>query len=567
MEKDLKYYLQAFHFRKWYFIIPAVLIALGTAVVAVKMPPVYQSSATILIEEQQIPPEYVRSTVTGFADQHIQIINQQILSSTKLLEIIKQLNLFADSRKTKTQEELVESMRRNIKLETISAEVNDKHSGSKMTIAFKISYRGGNPHTVQKVAGTLASVYLEQNLKYREAQAKTTTVFLEAELRQIKEQIANLGQRISEYKIAHEGMLPELQQFNLAQAERLEHELKQIDNSIRAAENQKIYLEGLLSSQQGGSGDKNIPDPPSVRLRAMEEQLSLLRAKFSEDHPDVQKAKREKEQFEKYLKSRGAGDPQRQEKLVQLQAELAEKQGRYSEQHPEIRRLKSEINRLTEGAGANPLLSAPDLANPAQVNLLTQIQTNANEIALLKQQRRDVQARLQVFRHRLEQAPKVEQEYLALQRDYQNAHAKHQDVMNKLMEARISEGMEEHQKGQRFTLIDPAQLPEQPIKPNRPMILLAGLVFAVVAGGAVMLGAEVQDHSVKTPEELAWLTEMSPLGIIGTIETPGGLARKKRRRQLLWLAAAGSVPLLIVIVHLFVFDLYILAAKLGRWAG
>ena len=571
-EKNLFSYLQAWRYRKSYFFLTALPLALIITVVALRLPAVYESKSIILIEQQQIPQEYVRSIVTGYADEHIQLLTQQILSRPKLQEIVNQFNLYAGMRKKSTTEEVLEKMRKDIKFQTISAEVNDKNRKgpqADVTIAFSIAYQGGEPGTVQKVAGTLASLYLEQNLKFREAKAQTTTKFLQAELKGLQERIHNLGEKISAFKASHEGILPELQQFNLSQADRLENETKQLDNSIRAAETQKIYLEGLLGtvdsrSPASGEGKDRRPSPQE-RLRLLDEQLTELRSKFSEGHPDIQKALREKAQVEKLLKQQASANPQNRQKLFRLQAELAQKQGTYSDQHPEVLKLKNEIAQLkSESQKLSPLLTDIDLANPASVNLITQLQTTTIQIDSLKKDRQNLQEKLKLYRHRLETGPKVEQEYLALQRDYQNAHSKYQEVMNKLLEARISEGMEEHQKGETFTLIDPASYPEKPIKPKRELIILAGLIMSVVAGLAVMVAREVTDHSIKTPAELAWFTEVPPLGIIAHIATPFDVAQKKKRRRRLLLAICCSLSLGILAFHFIFMDLWIVVAKLLR---
>lgn len=575
-EQNLSSYLQAWKFRKKYFFLTAVPLSIIITVVALRLPPVYESKATILIEQQQIPPEFVRSTVTGFADEHIQVLTQQILSRPKLWEIVEKFDLYAKMRQKVPKEKLLEKMRKDIKFQTISAEVsNNKKSGpqSDVTIAFSVSYLGGNPDTVQKVTQTLASLYLEQNLKFREAKAQNTTKFLETELDSLRNRIQSLGEKITLYKETHEGILPELQQFNLSQADRLDNEIKQLDNAIRAAENQKIYLDGLLgtvdihaSSTGSGANDNSGRNlSPQERLRALRDQLTELRAKFSDDHPDVQKALREKAQVEKLLKEQVSGNPQQRQKLIRLQAELAQKQGVYSDQHPEIQKLRNEIAQLKSESGKlDAFRTDVDLANPASVNLVTQLQTATNQIDSYKKERQNLQEKLKMYRHRLEEAPKIEQEYLALQRDYQNTQAKYHEVMNKLSEARIGEGMEEHQKGERFTLIDPAEFPETPVKPKRQLIILAGLIMSVVAGLAVVVAAEVVDHSIKTPDELAWLTETAPLGIIAYIVTPFDLTQKHRRRRLLLIATCCSVSLAILIVHVFYMDLWIVVAKLLR---
>jgi succinoglycan biosynthesis transport protein ExoP len=160
-EKNIRQYWQALLARKHYFIWPALAIMIISALVALLLPAIYESKSTILIESQQIPPEFVRSTVTGYADQRIQSLNQQILSRTKLLEIIRQFNLYADQRNRKTQEEIVDNMRKDINIDLIGAEQKRPSGQSGVTIAFTIAYQGKDPAVVQKVAGTLASLYLQ----------------------------------------------------------------------------------------------------------------------------------------------------------------------------------------------------------------------------------------------------------------------------------------------------------------------------------------------------------------------------------------------------------------------
>jgi len=573
-EKDLRHYWRVLLARRHYFIWPALAIVLVSAIVALALPPIYESSSTILIEEQQIPPDFVKSTVTGYADQRIQSLNQQILSRTKLLEIIRQFNLYPEMREKYPQEAIIETMRDNITVELISAEVANRRRRQEegVTIAFTIAYRGKNPQTVQQVASTLASFYLQENLKIREQQAKSTTNFLEAELKEIEERIKTIGQKITEFKAKHEGILPELQQFNRAQAERLEKEIDQLNVQSQAAVDRKIYLEGQLATVNpdtpviSATGER-VMDPHS-RLKALQVALCDLQSRYSDDHPDICKVKREIKELQKMGSAGGGSSSIKRQKLTQLQAELAQKQGRYSDRHPEVIKLKKEIaelEKIPESAGPGQPVAQPE--NPAYVNLLTNIQAAGNDIQALQRQKADLAEKLRMYRQRLEQAPKVEQEYLALTRDYQNAHTKHQEIMDKILEARIAEGMEESQKAEKFTIIDPAIYPEQPVSPKRGLIFLAGLILSMGAGLGMVALTENLDHSVKSVDELAWLTGLPVLGSIARIVTPEDTARKKQRRQVIWTIIGVSLILGLVILHFFIMDLWILAARLGRFTG
>jgi uncharacterized protein involved in exopolysaccharide biosynthesis len=573
---DIGYYIGILKNRKKCFIIPALVVLVVAVLVARLLPAVYESSSTILIEEQQIPQEFVRSTVTGFADQRIQSLSQQILSRVKLWEIVNQFKLYPELREKLTREEILEIMRENIRLDTISAEVGGQKGGRRpsqaaVTIAFSIAYRGKDPGTVQKVSGTLASLYLEQNLKIREAQAQSTTQFLEAELKQLKERIQDLGGKITAFKGQHEGLLPEQQLFNREQVARLEMEIKQHDNNIRQAEERKIYLEGQIAtvspdtSFTGAPGEKIMS--PADRLKGLELLLADLQSKFSPDHPEVRKVRREIDELKKLGATTGGSAIERRKRLTQLKAELAEKQGKYSAQHPEIKKLKNEIDRLEqEPKPVSTPQTITSAENPAYIALTTQIHAADADIRAFRSQQASLKDKLQMYRGRLEEAPKVEQEYMALVRDYQNASAKHQEVMNKILEARISEGMEEHQKGEKFTLIDPASYPEKPVSPKRWLIFLAGVICSLGAGFGTVALAEHLDHSVKSSDDLARLTGLPVLGAIIRIETSEDITRARRKRRLIW-AVTGSVLIMgLALFHFFYMDLWVLTARLLRLA-
>ncbi len=161
----------------------------------------------------------------------------------------------------------------------------------------------------------------------------------------------------------------------------------------------------------------------------------------------------------------------------------------------------------------------------------------------------------------------MEEEYRALTRDYQNASSKHQEIMNKILEARISEGMEESQKAEKFTIIDPASYPEKPVAPKRGLIALAGLILGLGAGLGMVAMTENLDHTIKDTDELAWLTGLPVLGQIARIVTREDIARKKHRHQLIWALMGISVLVGLIIFHFFVMDLWILTARVSRFVG
>ena len=183
---------------KWHIIMPAVVIFLVVAVVALSLPKRYRSTATILIEAQEVPNDYVKANITSFADQRLQTINQRIMGGPKLLEMIKRFRLYEDKRQSWTMDEIVDRMRKkDIKFTTISADVVDPRSGrpAQATIAFSVTYEGATAESAQQVANELSSLYMAENLKVREQQSEGTSKFLDDEMRTIQASLAAIEGR------------------------------------------------------------------------------------------------------------------------------------------------------------------------------------------------------------------------------------------------------------------------------------------------------------------------------------------------------------------------------------
>jgi uncharacterized protein involved in exopolysaccharide biosynthesis len=236
--------------RKWSIILPACIIFTIAALVAFLLPPIYRSTSTILIEDQEIPRDYVNSTVTSFVEQRLQSINQRIMGTDKLLEIINRFNLYPDLRKKWTTEEVIEKLRKDIKLNTVSADVIDPRSGMPRpaTIAFTLSYEGKNPQLVQQVANELASLYLGENLKVRERQSQGTSQFFEEEMNRVRTQLQGADAELAAYKQKNIKELPELVQTNLQMLDMEERDLTSLHDQLRTMREKESRLQTQLAS-------------------------------------------------------------------------------------------------------------------------------------------------------------------------------------------------------------------------------------------------------------------------------------------------------------------------------
>ena len=499
--------------RKKALILPALIIFAIAAVVALALPSIYRSTATILIEAQEIPREYVMSMVTSYADQRIQSITQRIMSSARLVEIINRFNLYADLRNKRTVEEIIAKMRKDLKFETISADVKDRRTGSATaaTIAFAISYEGKDPNMVLQVANVLSSLYLEENLKIREEKTAGTSKFIEDEMNKVQVSLAEQDAKISDYKKQHLNTLPERNLMNIQELERLDRNMEQMEIQLRALKERESFIKMQMASIPSDSANLD-----KERLKELRVKLIYLKTRYSDEYPDV----------------------------IKTQTEIAE--------------LEKKLGAPSVGAIGNK----PD--NPAYINLDAQLFSTQSEIDSLRKQVKALENKKNEYRRRIEAGPGTEEGYKILIGERNNLQVKYDDLMKKNLETKVASGMEKGQLGERFTLIDPARMPEKPVSPNIPAILLIGLVLGIGSGVGAASLREYSDQSVRSGEALTKATGFPVLASIPEILTSQDIAKVKKKRMIL----IGSILLLIIVgvtvFHFFIMDLDVFWARLMR---
>lgn len=559
--KNLQDYLTAFKRRRAQIAATFVLIFGIGAIIALAWPPTYRSAATILIEEQQIPAELVQSTVTSYAAQRIETISQRVMTRSNLMGIVEKYGLYVDERARETTEEILERMREDIALQMISADVIDPRSGRPMpaTIAFSLAFEGENPEQVQKVANELTTLYLQENLRTRASKAQETLSFLSDEADRLNRQIADLDKRLAEFKEANAGSLPELQPLLREQIERTERELTDTATQIRSLEDRRFYLQGQLGQQDPYGMDVNLS--PGARLKALRTEYASLAARYSADHPDVIRLKREIESLERET---GQVNPRDSllEQIAALNTELAGMREKYSPEHPDVVRLERQIAGLeatlaeAPAGGGSQSQRSPD--NPAYVTLQAQLNATENEIQSLRTKRTQLEARRAEYEQRLAAMPQVESQFRTLARDLENASAKYQEIKAKQMQAQIAQQLETESKGERFTLIDPPVLAEEPIKPNRPAIIFLSLVLALGAGVGYAAVAESLDSTVRGAKGVLATLQVAPLAVIPYLASDREIATQRRKRRLIVLGALAVVLIAVGLVHVFVSPLDVL---------
>ena len=565
--QSLQDYVAMFHRRRKLIITAGGVLLILSLAAAFLWPATYKSIATILIEEQEIPSELVHSTITSYADQRIETIKQQVMSRTTLWKVVEQYDLYPDQRKTSPVEDVVKRFTKDIAVEVISADVVDKrtHNPTKATIAFTVAYQSNLPDLAQKVANELTSLFLGENLKSRERQAQQATSFLQQEAENLSKHIGEVDEKIAEFKHRASGALPELMPLNQQLMNQADRELMDVDQQIRTLEERKNYLEGELATIKPNTPIMSVTGErildSSERLRGLRAQYAGTSANLAPDHPDIMNMKQEIEALEKET-----GQPpeieEASKQLVDARATLATVSERFGKDHPDVIQARRTIEALEQEVrqlGSVPL-RRPTLKpeNPAYINLQAQLNSATSSLDALRATRTAVKRRLQDYTARLERTPEMEPDYLFLTRDRDTSGQKYQDIRSRLLEAKVSEGLEVQRKGERFSLIDPPSLPEKPAKPNRLAIVLLGFILAVGGGIGSGAAAESLDHSIRTPEQLARSTQLFPLAVIPFMPNEEDLAKAVMHRRLIKGACLGVMLTLLVLMHLFWFPLDVL---------
>ena len=486
--------------RKWLALAVVVAPLAATLSLATFLPNIYRSTVTVLVDRQQVPEAFVRPTVNSALETRLHAMSQEILSRSRLEALISRFGLYADEKKRLSSGEVVGRMRRDIQLEQKSAE----REGRSVTVAFALSYQGSEPQRVAQVTNTLASFYVEENLKVRERQAAGTAEFLKVQLTGARGRLDEQERLLSEFKKRHLGELPQQLDAHLATIERLSAQIQSNgDSQVRAVERREALLRQLADAGElSGSGPDAGPDAIEEQIAKLKQGLMQLRARYSDKYPDVIRAK---------------------EEIAALERELSQKTS-----NPPTPTKPAVVGR------------SPYVIRTRQA--LTGVEADIN---MLKSEEKRLRSAIAAYLERVENVPKREQEFKELSRDYDTTRELYANLQRRYSEAQLGESMEQRQKGELFRILAPATPSGQPMAPNRLRLMLVGVALSLGLAAAAVVGAEQLNAAFHSVDDLRAFTSVPVLVSIPRIVTAADTDRRRRRA---WLAAATSVVGLVVIV-------------------
>ena len=506
--------------RKFAFGTPFVLILTVAILLAYMLPAVYRSEAMILIERQEIPSDLVETTVTGFVQERIEGISKTLLTRENLWNIAEKYDLYPGYRSEENRFEVVTKLRDNITIDMVDVKANEPGQVRQgmATIAFTVAFESEDPYQTQTVSNELASLFIEENKRLRSQHTEEVSNFLVAEGERLNKQITELEIKLADFKQAQQSKLPELMKLNLTLYEKTDNEIERTKEEIRALDDRITALQAELAITKP---NQDIFNDSGKKVLTGDERLSLLTAeylrlstRYTAQHPDLIKLRREIESLSG--ESNVSGVTALIEKLTVLKDQLSKAKQQYSADHPDVLSLQKAVAGVERGlqtasvtSQSSRISSAPD--NPRYVSLRTQLDAAVGNLKSEKAKLAQLNEKLQEYETRLFQTPAVERDYKLLTRDYDNATKKYNEIKTKQGEARLAMDLESSSKGQRFTIVQPAYLPNSPERPNRLGIALLGFLLACAGGVGIVTIKEYMDRTIYSSRDLMTVFRAPPL--------------------------------------------------------
>ncbi|WP_374651095.1 GumC family protein [Dongia sp.] len=524
--------------RKWYGIAAVALGLAATIAIVMNLPATYRSTATILIEEPDVPADLVKSTVSTFANERLQVIQQRVMTSQHLNEIIDRFGLYPELQQKIPRSAIVNIMRSKVTLEVVSAEFsgqqNRNRSQNQATIAFNLSFDHEDPSIAQQVTNRLTDIYLAENDKTRQEKAAGTTVFLTEQADKLAADVQNIEKRLLELKSKYNGSLPEQFAFNTQLLNQAQAQLLQSRSDLQILTDKKTFLQNQLAtvSPYTPMTSDGRPATPQAQLLALELQYSDMSAKYGDKHPDVVRLQRQIKSLKGQLGQVDNAALDRA-KYSTLQSQLGEALQRYGEKHPEVQKLRRQLEDLDKNAAAVPSfkLTAPQGPpdNPIYIQLQSQLSDASAQLGGIQARIATLEGNVEELQARILQTPAIESEYNALREQHQAALNRFQSFKDKEADAQVAQTMEQQSKGETFSVIEPPQYPDMPISPNRKLLYAAGLLVSVMLGTGLMLALDMLDARIYDGRSLLAIFGEMPLASVPYIKTRAEVSARRWR--------------------------------------
>jgi polysaccharide chain length determinant protein (PEP-CTERM system associated) len=465
--------------RKWILFIPVLLAPLIAYTYSLFIPDEFTSRTLVLVEEQKVPDSIVRPVVSEDITQRLATMQEQILSRTRLQPIIEKFGLYQGGAKSLHMEDKVETLRSSITVAPVRGMAGTREGSLP---GFVISFTANNAQLAQRVCAEVTSMFIEENLRAREQRSQGTTDFVANELADSKRKLDDTDAKLAEFKSHYLGSLPGQEQSSISILNGLGTQLESVTQGLGRAQQDKAYAESMLTQQLANLEASPVqtpggiqPDMLQLQLNALQNNLLAAQSRYTDDHPDVIKLKNDVAEVQK--------------KIEQAKNHTEPTTG--TSDSPPARRETPQIQQLR-----------------AQIRQLDQtIQERLRDQSRL-------QGQIGMYQSRLSLSPAVEQQFKELTRDYQSALTFYNELLAKESQSKMATNLERRQQGEQFRVMDPANLPQSPSYPNRPLFGASGLGIGLTIGIGIALLLEMKDKTIRTEGDVKFFLQVPTLALI-----------------------------------------------------
>lgn len=481
---------------------PAVLTALGVllvmSAVVFLLPAVYEASATLLIEKASMPVQLSGGTdAQEYVEQRLQRARQRVLTDENAQALMERHQLYGND----ALEDKLLAFNENVLITPQVTGVIDPQTmrAAELTYAFNVAFRDSNPETSQVIANELAGLFVAASSAQAKEEAERAVEFAKVESERLASELREREARLAKFRQQYPGGLPDDRVRNQERAMSIERELALVDTDLRSARSQKELLEAQL---------RDMPrDAPSVDASG---QVVL-----------------------------GGG-----ERLVAAQQELVAALARYSEDHPDVRRLRREIATLSAEVSTTP--AAPP-TNPAYIQMQTQ--ANAANVAVreLTARRYELSRTLSSLQGSITLSPQLEEQYTELVRDYTVMKTQYEQMRAQQATAEL-QAKAAGTAAETYVLINPARTPEDPVQPDRLALMFLAIVLAIAAGLGSAFLIDAGDPTIRGTADVIELAGVEPFAHVPTILSSSELHRRKISNISIAAGTAGLAFVLLLLV-------------------
>jgi succinoglycan biosynthesis transport protein ExoP len=489
----LQFSVDAVKKRPYALFLTSLLIAITGIVVISLIPNQYKATTTILVDPQKIPERYVASTITSDPNAHLNTLMQQVLSASSLEEIVDQLNLYPEIRKTKSHEELLDFIRNKIKIEL-------KPGTEQGLSSFSISYVDANRSVVAPVANQLAENFIDTNLKSRQQQAIVTTQFLSNELVQAHNSLEEQEAALQAFRMQHVGATPDQLDGNLQALSRLQADVQSNIDALSRLDEERILLSQSKTAATRDPSSLTERERLTLERNRLDNELATLHRQYTDTYPDVVAAQGQLDTVNARL------------------AKLPQATAQSEESYDSSTRLRIDfINK--------------------------EIERHKAQIATLR-------SHIGAYQGKVQSVPVLETQLAELTRNYETSRQNYQSLLDKKLSAGMSEDLERKQQAERFTVLDLARTPEKPFQPKRLPFMAGAVVAAIlIAAAAIILIAQLRGAIRSQSDLVASLPSKIP--VLGTIPPIASETDRWRQRvTALQVAAVSALACIALAVFL-----------------